>query len=97
MRSVSRCQQIGLLCLSLALCVFVVGCGSKVTPDNFMKIKTGQTKAEVEGILGSPTETKDVDFGGEKVKESTWKSGNSSIQIRYDKNDKVAAPKGEFK
>jgi hypothetical protein len=73
---------------ALALCLFVVGCGSsKVTSENFQKIKAGMTEKEVTDVLGSPTETKD--------KNSTWKSGNSSIDITYQ-DGKVAGMKGKF-
>lgn len=97
MKGMTRYQQLGMLLLGVALCV-IVGCGgSKVTSENFMKIKNGMTKSEVEGILGSPTKTEDIDAPtGGKVKESTWTSGSNSVQIRYDKNDKVEAQKGKF-
>jgi hypothetical protein len=92
------CKQFGMMFLCMAICLVLVGCGGgKVTSENFMKIQNGMTEKQVTDILGSPTESKDVDFGGAKVKESIWKSGNSSIEIRYDKDGKVAGQKGSFK
>jgi hypothetical protein len=40
----------------LACLLFLVGCGSPITKDNYAQIKTGMTIAEVESILGSGTE-----------------------------------------
>ncbi len=46
----SRHVAIGLLA-GLAL-TMAVGCGSKISKENFDKIKTGMTQAQVEKILG---------------------------------------------
>jgi hypothetical protein len=97
MTGTSWCRSLGSVFVVFAVCLVLVGCGgSKVTSDNFMKIKPGMTEKEVTDILGSATENKDIDEAGAK-KESIWKSGNSSINIKYDKDKKVVGMKGDFK
>jgi len=74
--------------------VMLAGCGgSKVTKDNFDKIKTGMTVAEVEAILGKGTETQSAagaigDLAG-SAKTITWKDGDKTITVNF-LNDKVA-------
>ncbi len=52
----------------IGLCLVLSGCGgSKVTEANLDKITTGMTEKEISDILGSPTETSEVempDVGG---------------------------------
>jgi len=80
---------IGLGALTLA------GCGgSKVSKDNFDKIKPGMTIAEVEAVLGKATDTKGVsgtigDLAG-SAKTMIWKDGDKTITVNFV-NDKVAA------
>jgi hypothetical protein len=96
MKSLSLCQKLGTFFLALAMCVFVIGCGSKVTSENFMKVKDGMSESDVNGLLGSPTKTEEKDmapFG--KVKVAEWKSGNNEVTIMY-KDGKVVGQKGKF-
>ncbi|HEY2103177.1 MAG TPA: outer membrane protein assembly factor BamE [Chthoniobacterales bacterium] len=62
--------------------------GSKLTLDNYNKITTGMTKAQVEEILGSPTsiETKDMLI----FKKTIWRyeDGKNFAMITF-KNDEV--------
>jgi outer membrane protein assembly factor BamE (lipoprotein component of BamABCDE complex) len=62
--------------------------GSKLTLDNYNKITTGMTKAQVEQILGSPTsiETKDMLI----FKKTIWRyeDGKNFAMITF-KNDEV--------
>jgi outer membrane protein assembly factor BamE (lipoprotein component of BamABCDE complex) len=70
----------------------VSGCGSKVNQSNFDKVKTGMTRAEVEDILGKPTE----ESGGAAAipgisvsgKIATWKDGDKVITVTFA-NEKV--------
>jgi hypothetical protein len=92
MKGLSRVQQIGLLCLGLALCVFVAGCGgSKVTKENADKIKKDMAEKDVKDILGEPTKTEEAEFGGIKLKVSTWEGGGKKIQVGW-KDGKTAGP-----
>ncbi|MDZ4849991.1 MAG: outer membrane protein assembly factor BamE [Pirellulaceae bacterium] len=54
--------------LTLAfLIVSIIGCSGKpITKDNYSKVKTGMTLAQVESILGKGTEqaSSDASFGG---------------------------------
>ena len=70
----------------------VSGCGSKVSQSNFDKVKTGMTRAEVEDILGKPT---DEGGGGASIagisasaKIATWKDGDKVITVTFA-NEKV--------
>ena len=74
--------------LVLAACNRNVLTGSKLTLDNYNKITTGMSKAQVEKILGPPTsmETKDMLI----FKKTTWRyeDGKKFVQITF-KNDEV--------
>jgi hypothetical protein len=81
--------------LMLLVCLFVAACKSKVTAENYAKIKTGMTQAEVEAILGEGTvESGDgtavanqfgVDLpGAGKVPEfHVWRGGDKTIRVQY--------------
>lgn len=81
----SRHVAIGLLAV-LAL-TMAVGCGSKISKENFDKIKTGMTQAQVEKILGKGTE--EAAAGGAlgaltgSGKVITWKDGEKSIIVTF--------------
>ena len=74
--------------LVLAACNRNVLTGSKLTLDNYNKITTGMSKAQVEKILGPPTsmETKDMLI----FKKTIWRyeDGKKFAQITF-KNDEV--------
>lgn len=70
--------------------LFPMACGSKVNRDNFEKIRTDMTYEEVEGILGSATESSGVDIGGLSGGSSTWTSKEGTITIQF-LNGKVKA------
>jgi hypothetical protein len=87
-----------LLIVGVVVLIFVMG-GSKVTRENFSKLKHGMTEAEVTAILGSPTDSQDtgqmfgmvdkgIKPGGLSVKYSIWKSGKNVIVVVYT-NGKV--------
>ena len=64
--------------------------GSRVNQDNFDKIKTGMSLAEVRAILGEPTDSSSIDavvFSGASV---IWKGEGITISIQFV-NDKVIA------
>jgi len=74
--------------LVLAACNRNVLTGSKLTLDNYNKITTGMSKAQVEKILGPPTsmETKDMLI----FKKTIWRyeDGPKFAQITF-KNDEM--------
>ncbi len=88
MGTTRRWMQVGALML---LCgALLMGCGSKVTQENFDKIQTGMTEAEVTAILGNPTESSSVTFGPIGGTTSTWKASSGTITIQFV-NGKVLA------
>ena len=84
-RSFVQVGAVMLLCSAL-----LVGCGSKVTQENFEKIHSGMTQAEVRAILGEPTESSGIALGPLGGTSSTWKSNGNTIAIQF-LNDKVVA------
>ncbi|MFO0967709.1 MAG: hypothetical protein U0793_19275 [Gemmataceae bacterium] len=63
--------------------------GSKLTQENFDKIKMAMAEKDVIDILGPATETKDITGG----KELTWKSGMSNVTLEF-KEGKVTGKSG---
>jgi hypothetical protein len=91
-----RCSFLGSLALVLAICLCLSACGgSKVTSENFAKIKPKMTESEVKDILGSPTETKEENTPSGKTQLSIWKSGNNVVTIGFIEG-KVVSMDGKF-
>ncbi len=82
-----RLPQVGTMIL---LCSVLLGCGSKVTSENFEKIQPGMTQAEVTAILGDPTESSSIGVGPVGGTTSTWKGNGRTITIQFV-NGKVIA------
>jgi outer membrane protein assembly factor BamE (lipoprotein component of BamABCDE complex) len=75
----------------LVICMSLVSCGSlKITQENFEKIKTGMSMAQVTAILGPPTESSSVDVAVFSGTVSKWKAGDVTITIQFV-NSKVVA------
>lgn len=77
------------LALLLVGSLVLAGCG-KVNQENYSRLKAGQTKAEVEQILGASTEC----AGALGVTTCTWGDRGSFISVQY-LNDKVAMFAGQ--
>ncbi len=84
-RSLVRAGAMMLVCSILLL-----GCASKITQENFEKVQSGMTQAEVKAILGDPTESSSIGFGPVAGTTSTWKGNGSTITIQFV-NGKVIA------
>jgi hypothetical protein len=84
-RRVSRVGPLALLLLAL-----LVGCGSKITQENFEKIQVGMSEDEVTAILGKPTESSTVGFGSLSGGAWVWKRDGTTITIQFA-NRKVLA------
>ncbi len=67
----------------LSFCVLLAGCG-KVNQENYAKLKAGMTKAEVEALIGEPTEC----AGAIGLTSCTWGDEKASISVQYA-GDKV--------
>jgi len=85
MTALFRPARLGLAVALVAWCLCLAGCGSKITRDNFDKIKTGMSRSDVEAILGSPTKT----LGDEKKAIAVWKDDENQIKVAYE-DGKVA-------
>lgn len=80
-----RALLVGLLIVGL------VGCsGSKITKENFDKIKLGMTQEEVQGILGPPTEASGIEIPVFSGTMSKWTKGDTVISVQFV-NGKVVA------
>jgi hypothetical protein len=73
----------------LSFCVLLAAC-SKVTQENYSKISTGMSKAEVEKLIGSPTDCS----GALGMSSCTWGDQKSFISVQYA-GDKVLIFSGQ--
>jgi hypothetical protein len=83
-----------LLCRALLaglLIVGLIGCaGSKITKENFDRIKLGMTQEEVQRILGPPTEASGIEIPMFSGTMSKWARGDTVITVQFV-NGKVVA------
>lgn len=79
----------GALCLVISLNLISCG-GPPLTQENFDKIQNGMTLAQVQAILGEPTESSSVDVAVFSGAVSKWKQGDVTITIQFV-NGKVVA------
>jgi hypothetical protein len=70
--------------------LLLAACGSKVSAENFERIRNGMTQKEVVAILGEPTETSAISIGELSGGMATWQDGNTVISVQFV-NDKVQA------
>lgn len=73
----------------IAACVLLAAC-SKVNQENYAKLKAGMPRADVEQLLGSPTEC----AGAVGLTSCTWKDKESLISIQFA-GDKVMMFSGQ--
>jgi hypothetical protein len=73
----------------LSFCVLLVAC-SKVNQENYSKISTGMPKADVEKLLGTPSDCS----GALGMSSCTWGNKNSFISVQYA-GDKVLMFSGQ--
>ena len=64
--------------------------GAKINQENFDKIKTGMTLAEVKAILGEPTDSSSIDVAVISSGTAMWKGEGIAISIQF-MNGKVIA------
>jgi len=64
--------------------------GAKITQENFDKIKTGMTMAEVKAILGEPADSSSIDVAVISGGTAMWKGDGITINIQF-MNGKVIA------
>ncbi|AIR88425.1 outer membrane protein assembly factor BamE domain-containing protein [Pseudomonas cremoricolorata] len=73
----------------LSLCVVLAAC-SKINQENYSRLKSGMSKAEVEQLLGTPTECS----GALGMTSCTWGDQQSFISVQYAA-DKVLMYSGQ--
>ncbi|MEF9672447.1 outer membrane protein assembly factor BamE [Pseudomonas sp. MWU13-2100] len=73
----------------MSFCVLLVAC-SKVNQENYSKISAGMAKADVEKLLGSPSDCS----GALGMSSCTWGNKNSFISVQYA-GDKVLMFSGQ--
>jgi hypothetical protein len=79
----------------LLLAMGIAGC-NKVTPDNFAKIKPGQSEAEVDDVLGKATTTETQSSAIATGSKKTWKSGDKTIMVLFIDGKVMDAEKTGF-
>src|SRR5262245_12458469 len=91
----ARTLLLGRLTICCFLAAGLAGCGSKITKENFGKIKEGMTLDEVEKVLGSGTHQSGAGIdavgggqaiavgGGGKTEVYTWESDKKKIIIYF--------------
>jgi hypothetical protein len=68
------------------------GGSSKITQENYDKVKDGMTKAEVTAILGEPTGSETVgEVQDTKLNASVWQGRGLKIVIGFDDDGKLLA------
>ena len=74
--------------LALTAALLIAGC-SRVTQENFLKVRDGMTEEEVIALLGRPNESNSVNLLGVSGTSSRWVAGDAVISIQFV-NGKVA-------
>ena len=64
--------------------------GARINQENFDKIKTGMTLAEVKAILGEPADSSSIDLAVVSGATAMWKGEGITINIQF-MNGKVIA------
>jgi len=68
---------------------FLIAACSRVTQENFLKLREGMTEEEVISLLGRPTESNSVNLLGVSGTASRWVGRDAVIAVRFV-NGKVA-------
>lgn len=76
MNPATRIAAALVLSLALAAC-------SKVTPENYARLKDGMSEAEVVAILGTPGDASAVAMLGVTGSSSTWTGGEYTIKLQF--------------
>ena len=88
----TQMKKINITISALAAAAFLAGCGdSKITKENFAKIKEGMTKAEVVAILGEPTGTELVgQINDTEIKGPIWEGSGIKIVTMFSDDGKLS-------
>jgi hypothetical protein len=69
--------------LLLALALLLAAACSKVSEENFAKVREGMSEQEVIALLGAPTESNSVSVLGVSGTTARWAGGGAEITIRF--------------
>ncbi|MDX1512688.1 MAG: hypothetical protein R3174_02995 [Gammaproteobacteria bacterium] len=72
-------QRTGTRSVMAVLAVLIIAACSKLTPENYAKVKVGMEYAEVVKILGDPGECSAV----LNAQNCEWKDGDKEVQIKF--------------
>lgn len=72
----------------LLLCL--AACGSRLTQENFEKVREGMSQQEVRQILGEPADASGASLLGLSSGEAVWKDDKTTITVHF-LNDKVVS------
>ncbi|WP_348943704.1 outer membrane protein assembly factor BamE [Chitinibacter sp. FCG-7] len=56
---------------------------SKITAENYQKLESGMSRAEVVAILGEPTQSDAGSLLGIKSESASWQNGNTVISGQF--------------
>ena len=88
---ITQSAKYGILAALVVGAFCLAACGaSRINQANFEKIKTGMSLAQVQAILGEPTEASSVDLAVFSGTASKWRQGDVTITIQFV-NGKVMA------
>ena len=73
---------ISLAAAALAMSLLIIAC-SKLTQENFSKIKLGMTMQQVTSILGEPTNVEKINIAGISGTSATWQNDEAQIDIQF--------------
>ncbi|MDH5191067.1 MAG: outer membrane protein assembly factor BamE [Gammaproteobacteria bacterium] len=71
---------------AIVLVFQLAACGSKITEDNYKKIKNGMSEDEVVDILGKPTERNSSGIGSLTTTGMAWQGEKISINVQLVNN-----------
>jgi hypothetical protein len=72
---------------TVSLCILLIAC-SRVSQSNFDKIQPGMSMEQVVAILGEPSDSQSITFGGLSGTSATWKNNDATITLQF-LNDKM--------
>ena len=85
-------KQITDVLLSVVIAALFLGCGgsTRITKENFEKIKENMTRPEVVAILGEPTAQETVaEANGKKKIGFVWQERHTKIVIAFSADEKL--------
>ncbi|MBE9608081.1 outer membrane protein assembly factor BamE domain-containing protein [Chitinilyticum piscinae] len=68
--------------LALTALLLLAAC-SKITAENYQKVKSGMSRAEVVAILGEPTQSDAGSLLGIEAESASWQNGKLAISGQF--------------